>query len=388
MLFRVAAVTLLGGLLIRTIPEWFPPRDFVEYYSAAEVFADGGDPYEGAQLLPVQRRITGNAELEKSVSLWTPPYTLVLYAPFAMLPFESARFAWLLLQTLLVSLSVELIVQRYSDNPLSPWLAQFLCWGFCPLFWNLHFGQNTAFLLLGLAGFLHFRPTRPTLAGCFATLTAIKPHLLAVFGLLLLLDAWNREGRRALFAGVAVLSLTSLIAVIVQPEVFQWFVDALRRPTTPETVRLADWQVPLLSYQLRHAVDPDRFWLQFVPLGIACLGSIAWFWKRNIDWPASLPWVVVLSCLAAPYGGWIFDLTVLVLPIIATSSRYSTRYRKALPTLLGFALVSWFGFRIGGLAEPIWFTPAVAAVLAYGWYQSCAKPLNSPCRTMHTENLP
>ena len=388
MLFRVAVIARLAGLLIRAMPEWFPPRDFVEYYSAAEVFADGGDPYDGAQLLPVQRRITGNAELVKSVSLWTPPYTLVLYAPFAMLPFESAHFAWLLVQTLSMSLSVELIVRRYTDSPLSPWLAQLVCSAFCPLFWNLHFGQNTAFLLLGLAGFLDFRPTRPIVAGCFASLTAIKPHLLAVFGVLLLLDVWNREGRRALFGGLAVLGTSSLLALAVQPEIFRWFVEALRRPTTTETVRLADWQVPLLSYQFRHAIDPDRFWLQFLPLAVVSLGSIIWFWKRNIDWPATLPWVVVLSCLVAPYGGWIFDLTVLVLPVFATISRYGARYRQSLPTLLGLALVSWFGFRIGGLAEPIWFTPGVAVVLAYGWYQSRAKPLNSPCRITHSENRP
>ena len=384
MLLRIAAVAILAGLLFRAMPGWFPPRDFVEYYSAAEVFAAGGDPYDGAQLLPVQRRITGNAELEKSVSLWTPPYTLVLYAPFALLSFQTAHFAWLMTQTLMMALSVELIVRISNLSTRWKRVATLLSLGFCPLFWNLHFGQNTGFLLWGLAGFLHFRPTRPMLAGCFPALTAIKPHLLAVFGVLLLWDAWTRDGRRALFGGLAVLAASSLFALAVQPEIFRWFVEALRRPTTPETVRLADWQVPLLSYQFRHAVDPDRFWLQFLPLGIACLAAIAWFWKRNIDWSDSLPWVVLLSCLVAPYGGWIFDLTVLALPVIAIVMRSGS---PTLP-LLGLALISWFGFRIGGLAEPIWFTPAVAAVLAYGWYQSRAKPLNSLRRITHSENRP
>ena len=106
MLLRVAAVAILAGALILAMPGWFPPRDFVEYDSAAEVFAAGGDPYDGAQLLPVQRRITGHAELEKSVSLWTPPYTLVLYAPFPLLPFQMAHFAWLIVQTLLMTTGV------------------------------------------------------------------------------------------------------------------------------------------------------------------------------------------------------------------------------------------------------------------------------------------
>ena len=377
-LIRIAIVTLLAGILFKAVPDWFPPRDFVEYYSAAKVFAAGGDPYDGAQLLPIQREITGHPDLAVAVSLWTPPYTLAIYAPFALLPFHAAHFVWLLVQTILLATAVELILRRYGP-PFSPWFAQLVAFGFSPLFWNLHFGQNTGFLLLGLAGFAWFRPSRPMLAGAIAALTAIKPHLLAVFGVLMLWDAWNRDGRRALVGGIGVLLLGSAVALAVQPHIFGWFVDALRRPTTPETVRLADWQVPLLSYQFRHAVDPNRFWLQFLPLGVACGCVIARHWKRRIDWPDALPWVVVLSCLVAPYGGWIFDLTVLVLPVLFVLGRFDSLSPKwrggiGLIALLGLALISWFGFRIQGLPEPIWFTPAVAVLLGYGWFRSRANP--------------
>ena len=389
MLLRTAVVTMLAGILFVAVPNWFPPRDFVEYYSAAKVSAAGGDPYDGAQLLPVQREVTGEPERKTAVSLWTPPYTLAIYAPFALFPFHTAHFVWLLAQTILLSTSVELLARRYAPHH-SAWLAQLIGFGFSPFFWNLHFGQNTGFLLLGLAGFLWFRPTRPMLAGCFAALTAIKPHLLAVFGVFLLWDAWSRDGRRALFGGVCVLALGSLFALAVQPHIFDWFLEALRRPTVPETTRLADWQLPLLSYHFRHALDPNRFWMQFLPLGTACVAVIVWQWKCRIDWPSTLPWAVVLSCLVAPYGGWIFDLTVLILPVLYVFGRFvragrvsdvrsnpdvahaSGSERWILAILL--ALISWFGFRIGGLAEPIWFTPAVAVVLFYGWYRTRANP--------------
>ncbi len=364
MWIRLVVVTILAGLLFQAKPDWFPPRDFLEYYSAAKVFASGGDPYDGAQLLPVQQHILDNADLDKPVSLWTPPYTLALYLPFGLLPYSTAHFVWLLIQTLCLATSVELIARSYGWHR-SLWLAQLIGFAFSPFFWNLHFGQNTAFILLGLAGFVRFRPSRPVLAGCFAALTAIKPHLLAVFGVLLIWDAWNREGRRALLGGLLLVLAGSVIAVAMQPFIFQWFLEALHRPTTADTVRLADWDVPLLSYQFRRAVDPNRFWLQFLPLGITCIFVIVWFSKRRIDWRNALPWIVLLSCLVAPYGGWIFDLTVLVLPVLALLSIP----RDPRATLLALALISWFGFRIVGLAEPIWFTPAVAVVLGYRWYQ-------------------
>ena len=364
MLIRLAVVTVLSGVLFQAKPDLFPPRDFLEYYSAAKVFAGGGDPYDGAQLLPVQREIVGNPDLEKPVSLWTPPYTLALYLPFALLPYNTAHFVWLLIQTLCLATSVELICRSYGWHR-SLWLAQLIGFAFSPFFWNLHFGQNTGFILLGLAGFVRFRPSRPVLAGGFAALTAIKPHLLAVFGVLLLWDAWNRAGRRTLLGGLVVLLIGSLVIWAVQPHIFQWFVEALRRPTTPDAVRLADWDVPLLSYEFRRAVDPDRFGLQFLPLGITGIAAVVWNWKRPIHWPSALPWIGLLSCLVTPYGGGIFDLTVLVLPVLAVLSAA----RDPRLALLALALISWFGFRIVGLAEPIWFTPAVAVVLGYQWFQ-------------------
>jgi Glycosyltransferase family 87 len=369
MWIRLVVVTILAGLLFQAKPDLFPPRDFLEYYSAAKVFASGGDPYDGAQLLPVQRHILGNPDLNQSVSLWTPPYTLALYLPFGLLPYSTAHLVWLLMQTLLMALSVELIVRSFTwrqvSNLSTSWklVATF---AFSPFFWNLHFGQNTGYILLGLAGFVRFRPTRPMLAGSFAALTAIKPHLLAVFGVLLIWDAWNRDGRRTLLGGLLLLLVGSVVVWAKQPHIFEWFLEALQRPTTPDAVRLADWDVPLLSYEFRRAINPDRFGLQFIPLAVTCIGVIVWYWKRPIHWPSTLPWIVLLSCLVAPYGGWIFDLTVLVLPILALLSGP----RDPRMALLALALISWFGFRIVGLAEPIWFTPAIAVVLGYQWFQS------------------
>ncbi len=361
---RIAAFTLLIGIIAQAFPHLMPPRDFVEYYSAAKVLSDGGDPYDGSQLLPVQREITGNAEMSKAVSLWTPPWTLPIYLPFGFLPFSTAHFVWLLIQAALLALSVEFLWNIYpGPRRLGLLIPYALLLGFAPVFWNLHFGQNTAFLLLGLAGFLHFRSrgfAGP--AGCCTALTAIKPHMLTLFGVALLMDAASRQGRRSLAAGVGVLVLAGAVSISFNPRIFGLFTDAVRQPSTPETVRLADWHVPLFGYEFRHAIAPQAFALQFLPVLMAILLTVAGQWKRRLDWRAQLPWLVIASALVAPYGGWMFDLTILLVPAIVALLRIAS-LRQPLPILASISalgLLSRFGFLIRGLEEPIWFTPLFA----------------------------
>jgi hypothetical protein len=100
-------------------------------------------------------------------------------------------------------------------------------------------------------------------------------------------------------------------------------VEAALRPATPETVPLKDWHVPLISYDIRHAFAPERFGVQFVPCAVAC-GFMAVHrllnWKAW-DWREQMPAAVLVSCLFAPYGGWVFDLVVLLVPAVQLVAR-------------------------------------------------------------------
>lgn len=369
---RLLPFPLVGLALVAVRPDVFPPKDFPEYWAAAVVFAGGGDPYDGTQLLPVQRTVLGE-HIHQATSLWTPPWTLPLYLPLGFLPFTVARFVWIGVQLAMV----------FAAPDRLWFFPHLLALVFAPVFWLTLFGQNTAFLLLGLAGFLHFRDTRPYLAGCFAALTAIKPHLLAVFGVLLVLDVFRRDGWKVLLAGVGTLVAFSFVSLAVNRDIFDLFVAAVRRPATPETVPLSEWDLPLVAHKLRHALDPHRFWIQFVPCGVACgltAGYKLWLGRRW-EWREQLPWAVLVSCLCAPYGGWMFDLVVLLVPVVAgAASQVGTKAQgrpsrglEAAPfplwpiaLLLGYLVVSLMGFLISSLQEPMWFTPAVAALLVGG----------------------
>jgi hypothetical protein len=366
-------------------PTVFPPGDFVEYWSAARVHARGGDPYDGAQLLPYQREAAGDPAKTEATMLWTPPWTLPLYLPFGHLEPRAAHLAWLAVQVGCVLLSAWLVWRAFGGPagklwPLAP-LAVALT--FAPVGWLVGFGQNTGFVTLGLAGFLYLRGRGyPVAAGAAAALTAVKPHLLALFGLALLLDATTRCGRRVLIGGAVALAAGAVVALVPDPDVFRQFADALRRPRTAETVPLSYWQVPTVGYKLRVAAaggvfqsDPgELFWVQFVPLAVGCGLLLPYWWVRRKawDWSVELPRLVFASVLLAPYGAWIFDLTVLLVPVVAAWVRVLRRPRfvpvvfaAATHALLSLATVLAIGCyprlfgEPYGLYQMIWVAPAV-----------------------------
>jgi len=257
-----AMTTLFAFGTSEFAPTVFPSRDFIEYWSAARVHVQGGDPYDGAQILPYQRAASGDPGRTEAVMLWTPPWTLPLYLPFGVLDPRSGHLLWLVVQTACVLWSSWLLWRSFGGAVGTGWrravwalIPLGLAVSFAPVWWLVIYGQNTGFVLLGLAGFLSLRGKGfPLAAGAVGALTAVKPHLLALFGLALLLDASTRAGRRVLLGGLAALALGAAAALAPDREVFRQFADALDRPPTPESVPLSHWQVPTIGYKLREAV--------------------------------------------------------------------------------------------------------------------------------------
>lgn len=373
---RLLPFPLLALGVVVALPSIFPPKDFTEYWSAARVLATGGDPYNGAELLPVQRQIAEELAKQegkeapeastKVVSLWTPPWTLPLYAPLGYLPFHVARWTWLFVQLALLFLSAELLWRTYG-GPAKWWFAPHLvALAFAPTFWMVHYGQNTAFLLLGLAGFLRFRNRLPTVAGFFVALTAIKPHLLAVVGVLLILDAFRDRGWRVLLGGLFMLGVGSAVAVLFHGQIFQHFIEAATRPTTAETVSLKDWELPLIAYDIRQAFAPEKFWVQFVPCGVACgLMVVHRFLRWNKwEWTEQFPAAVLVSCLYAPYGGWMFDLVVLLVPAVQLVARAKGMIGWAV--VAGMVVLNVAAIRPLDLHQFGWYSVAMGVVWVFG----------------------
>jgi hypothetical protein len=362
----VAAVGLLVAAAaadrVVNSPAFLNPRDFLEFWSAGAVVARGGNPYDPDELLAEQRR--AEPERDAAVMMWNPPWSLAVYVPVGLLPVRWATLVWVGLQLAAVMLACDLLWRVYRGPARLPWVPQLLGLSFAPVVWNVLYGQNAGLLLLGLAGFVHYRAAgKPGRAGACATLTALKPHLLAVFGVLLVLDGLSRIGRIALAAGASTLAVALGGVLLLNPDVIGQFVRTTLHPP-PGAVPLTEWVLPVAAYWMRVLVAPERFWVQFVPCAAACLGFAVWRVKsgERWDWPAALPWVVWASVLATPYGGWVFDLAVLLLPVVAVAARLAADGRFATLTLFTLgqlavtaASLTW----AGSLPGFFWVAPAV-----------------------------
>jgi hypothetical protein len=344
------------------------PYDFVQYWSAGRQLLDGRDPYDPNQLVPIQRSMYDG--VRKAVMMWNPPWTLPLTLPFAALPWRLAQFLWLGLQLAALLVSADLLWRIYGGAERLRWVAWLVALTFAPTLFLLLMGQISGLLLLGLSGFLYFtRRGQPAAAGACAALTAIKPHLLFLFGLTLLLQATRSAAtRRSVVAGAVVLLVSGLLPLFWNPHVWSHYLDAMRRPPSATFETMQEFEHPTMGYGLRKAIPGEPFAAQFIPVVVAAVFVVIyWRRRRSWSWQQEMPLLVLLSVLTAGYGAWAFDLVVFLLPLLAAI----TLARLSQPAAIILA-VSYFALnllvlttvtQVGSQSNP-WIAPAVCVACA------------------------
>jgi hypothetical protein len=299
------------------------PLDFAEYWTAGQLNAAGRNPYSGANVREVQR---GLGLDDTAIMMWNPPWAISLMMPIGLLPFRTAYGVWVVVHLVLVIASAHLLWSGFGGAPRLRWVAYLLALTFTPTIFVIGSGQITAVVLFGLAGFLYFaRNNRPFAAGACAALTAVKPHLLALFAVWLLLDATRSSfARRILLGGIVVGGLACIAPTVTNPEVWSQYWEATHAPSSADHHHISDWKPPLVGWWLRQAVPGQPFAVQWLPLAAILLPFIAWqlLSKKQVSERLdSLPWIVGVSLVAAPYGAWSFDLVLLLVPVLATAAR-------------------------------------------------------------------
>jgi hypothetical protein len=356
-----------------------PLYDFVEYWAAGRLNASGANPYDPEAMLRLELEVGQHAN---DVLMWNPPWTLALVMPFGLLPCPLAHLVWLALHFVVLAWCADALWRFYGGPPEQRALAWLLAFTFMPSYIALTAGQIAPLLLLGATAFLVLsRRRQEWLAGAATVLLAIKPHLSYLFWIALLL--WTlRERRLGMLAGGALTGLLATgLAVLCNPSVLSqyWHTFTSQPP--------AQYRSPTLGTILRLVLGPEQFRLQF----LALLPGLAWFvpyWlrhRRNWAWSEHLPLLLLVSVLMTPYGGWPFDLVLLLVPVLqvaATLQRgngapsvwwaaavYLTINALALAQVAHAMEYFWF----------IWMTPAL--LVGYLLLRPHSRPSPLPVRT-------
>ncbi|MBL8795805.1 MAG: DUF2029 domain-containing protein [Planctomycetia bacterium] len=359
----VPLLLVLASMLPRLLGDApaLPIEDFVEYWAAGRLHLQGGDPYAIEQLLPLQHQ-AGRTDLVYPIQMFNPPWTLPLVVPFGLLPARPAHLLWLCLQLAAVVWSADRLWLLFGGAPEQRFVAWLIALGFAPTLITLRMGQISGWLLFSVAAFLVCqRRGQDFLSGAALSLASIKPHLLWLVAVAVLVWAVRERRWPVLRGGLGALAAATGAALACNSDVWRQYGDMLREH--PPKASLS----PTIGGWLRDYLGADLFWLQFLPLALG-LAWFAWHWMRQRevwDWTEQLPLLLLVSCLTASYGGWPFDLVVLLVPVIQVAvwavQAPSLRFRMA--CLLTFLVVTTGQLAIRGMEYHIWVTPVL--LLAY-----------------------
>lgn len=336
-----------------------PLYDFIEYWAAGRLNLQGENPYDSARIEELERSVSADSQV---ILMWNPPWTLALVMPLGLFDCQVAHLLWLCANLLILIWCSDTLWRLYGGSAEHRWLAYVLAFVFVPTLVCLTAGQIGPVLLLGAVGFLvSIKHRRDGWAGASAVLLAVKPHLAYLFWIALVLWCVRQRRWRVLGGGLLTGLLAVGIALLCNPYVLSqyWYTFTHQPP--------AQYRSPTLGMALRLLLGQEHFRLQFLAMlpGLAWL-AVYWRWNRDTwDWSERLPWLLLVSMLTAPYGAWLFDLVVLLVPVLQRAAALR-RDNWQMP-LAGFAAFNGLAVVLLCFEAEyfcfIWMTPAL--LLAY-----------------------
>ena len=369
LLALAAALVALGAVFVRAGGfAALPMHDFVEYWAAGRLLLQGSNPYDPDLVHELERQA---GRSDEGILMWNPPWALPLVLPLGMLPVRTAHLVWLLVNLGVVAFCADRLWRLYEATPSRRWVALLLAATFLPTYFAIIAGQISPLLLLGAVLFLSFvRRGNDLCAGAACALLGVKPHLVYLFWLAVLLWSIRERRWRVLAGGVLAGVALTAVSLAFDPHVLSeyWHTLSNRPPQ--------QYRSPTLGMLVRLALgDEASFRWQFLPLlpGVAWFGYYFWHRRGGWDWAEQFPRLLLVSMLTTPYGGWPFDLVLLLVPVVQVAvARPRLGSVIAHAGINGLALlmllrgVEYLGF--------VWMTPA----LLVAYLALLHAPVNEP----------
>jgi hypothetical protein len=290
-LVRVAAAGLLGAFAVLQAlgPTTFP--DFFIYRAGAELGLRGESPYD----IPRIRALVaqqfpdpdpGPDSFVNNCGYFLPPMAVLVYAPFAVLPYEASKIAWALFVAVAGFWVTKLPdLFRRPGEPAAPGPV----WGMLvPFLLVVNFlalavvlvGQTTL-LAVGCvaAGQWCFERGRPRLAWLGALLWAVpflKPHVaLPLLPLAWYLGGWKRAG--GVLAAVVGLNLIGATVVGGSPLFLRDYLDFLAAGHKAVAFNLAERNYEITSWnRLLYVLSGGRVLVEQTA-ATTLAGYLVWF---------------------------------------------------------------------------------------------------------------
>lgn len=218
-LARLAAFAVVTALLVALAPRVITPErvcpDFIQFWTAASLLAEGRDPYDPALQALVQQglgwdKVRDGFGIYEFLPYYYPPWLALAVVPLLPLGYTTAKFAWMVLGAEMLLAAGWLLKDTVRDIPAPLALTVVALFGFSIR--SVAMGQVAPLVLVlaALAWWL-LDKRRDVAAGVVLALLTIKPQLTLL--LIVALLGWTARQRRwGLWRGAAVAAALLLVA--------------------------------------------------------------------------------------------------------------------------------------------------------------------------------
>jgi len=315
------AVTILYIFAVPVAGKLSASRDFLSYWATGRQLVHHRNPYDRDAIWAIEH--AAGLDPRTVLIMRNPPWALPVAYPLGFLGLRFAGILWTLLLLTCLLVSIRILHELHGSPPSR---IHWLGFAFTPAIICLTMGQTSLLALLGLVLFLRFHRCHPFNAGAALWLCALKPHLFLPF--IAVLAVWIVITRAwKLLAGFAIaLGFTTALAFLIDRTAWPDYVRLMRSPSVENQF------IPCLADVFRHWFRPHAVSMQYLPVALACLWALVYFWRHRAhwDWLSGSSPLMLVSLLAAPYS-WLYD-QCLGIPALLDGA-YATRSRKVLAAL-------------------------------------------------------
>jgi hypothetical protein len=270
-----------------------------------------------------------------------PPWVILFFLPFGLLPFNISRLLWYLLCVGLILYSCNRIWIFYQGPKNYRYLAWLTGITFSASLFALIWGQLSPLVLLGIILFIENcdgNDKKYIWLSLSIFLIAMKPHILFLFWpALFLWSVKRRQWRLLIISPLSLIGATICVSLFV-PEIIPSFIQSiLRNPPS-------NFGTPTLGYWLRINFGEQKYWLQFLPF----IFGFIWFcyyWNRNKNtwrWADNLTILIFGSILTTPHS-WTHDYLILLPGILQGVISYIKGGKKR--NIILFIII-WLAFNL------------------------------------------